>query len=72
MTKWEYDIAVYEDGRLQSTGSMPNGDTDLPVGADLFDYLDQAGKRGWEFCGAVPSPGEQQTDLTFIFKRPLE
>jgi len=71
MTKWQYDIAVYQDGQLQSTGCMRNGDTDLPVGADLCDYLYQAGQRGWEFCGAVPSPGEQQ-DLTFIFKRPLE
>ena len=73
MTKWQYTIATYAGGPIEALGSMPEGFTDLPTETTEFaPFFYDAGQRGWEFCGAVPSPGEQQTDLTFIFKRPLE
>jgi hypothetical protein len=72
MQKWEYAHAMYneKDGRLD-----PHWREGLAeIGGDCIpQFLEEAGKRGWELCCTLPYPAIKQSDgtLAVIFKRPV-
>jgi hypothetical protein len=68
--QWEYAHATYKDGILD-----PHiGEGLAEIGHDsVGPFLDEAGKRGWELCAALPYPTTRENDGTqaVIFKRPV-
>ena len=72
MTKrWIYRLVVYDDKNgFQNNGLEPP----FPAEANgLRDYLTEAGQKGWELCGVMPSTAQFGADTVatqvFIFKR---
>jgi hypothetical protein len=71
MQKWEYAHAIYKDGMLD-----PHiGEGLAEIGHDSVGaFLDEAGKRGWELCCALPYPSlptsKPDGAQAVIFKRP--
>ena len=64
--EWKYGCATF-DGR----GLDPKSEMDDVVPGDLQHFLDEAGEKGWELCGILPSSSVQRPDqtLTVIFKK---
>jgi hypothetical protein len=72
MQKWQYAIAEYDGGIIEARIDFP----DVPISGDVLPFLNEAGEKGWELCGTLPSP-ELKTDirsakmLALVFKRPV-
>jgi hypothetical protein len=72
MKKWKYAQAHYDGASLDSI-EMPGMVGNLPVG----HFLREAGEKGWELCGVIPTPATQPgtggtVELSLIFKMPME
>ena len=74
MKRWQYGYADYDGSTLSPHPEMP--DMSGPGGVQPF--LKEAGEKGWELCGAIPSVAANRpvpagpADLMLIFKRPLQ
>ena len=64
--EWKYGYAAF-DGK----GLDPNSEMNDVQPGGLQHFLDEAGEKGWEMCGVLPSPNARMADetLTIIFKR---
>jgi len=72
MQKWQYAIADYDGGFIDARSDFP----EAPTNRDVLEFLRQAGSKGWELCGTLPSPTAQADlqsamILALVFKRPL-
>ena len=73
MQKWQYAHAHYDGATLTPHGEM----SDVVSKPDrVTPFLQEAGEKGWELCGVIPSPAAQPgvggaVDLCLIFKRPI-
>ena len=67
MQTWQYGFAVYDGTTLEAHRSME----EMTATDSFSHFLDEAGEKGWELCGVLPSPtvGDPDGTLTLIFKR---
>ena len=73
MKKWEYAQVYYDGATLDPHGEM----SDVYRPNNVGPFLQDAGAKGWELCGVIPSPTAQlgvggTVELCLIFKRPIE
>lgn len=82
MQSFEYQVCSVQYGRVtfvngQWRGTTPLGSVDTNVALEscpnVWEYLQDAGREGWELVATVTHPNQQQPDATqdmLYLKRP--